>query len=101
MLLEIEQADALGPFRVQLRFNDGRTGVADIHPLFKEGNAGVFSALRNETVAADFHLEQGTLCWPGDLDVAPEYLYFLAFRDDPTLHDLFASWGYLEEAAHA
>ena len=72
MLLKIEQADVLAPFRIQLHFNDGRTGVADIHPLFEEENAGVFSALRNEAVAADFRLEHGTLCWPGNLDVAPE-----------------------------
>jgi len=101
MLLKIEQADSLDPFRIRLRFNDGRTGVADIHPLFEEGTAGVFSALRDAAVAADFRLEYGTLCWPGDLDVAPEYLYFLAFRGEPALHDLFAAWGYMPEEVHA
>lgn len=101
MLLKIEQADSLAPFHIRLRFNDGRTGVADIHPLFDEGAAGVFNTLRDEAVAADFHLEHGTLCWPGDLDVAPEYLYFLAFRNEPALHEQFVAWGYLQEVVHA
>ncbi|PIX96101.1 MAG: DUF2442 domain-containing protein [Hydrogenophilales bacterium CG_4_9_14_3_um_filter_63_34] len=101
MLLKIEQADALSPFHIRLRFNDGRTGEVDIHPLFEEGAAGIFRALRDAAVADDFRLEYGTLCWPGDLDVAPEYLYFLAFREDPALHEQFADWGYLEAAAHA
>lgn len=101
MLLKIEQADSLAPFRIRLRFNDGRTGEVDIHPLFDEGAAGVFNTLRDAAVAADFRLEYGTLCWPGDLDVAPEYLYFLAFREDPALHEQFVAWGYLREVVHA
>jgi hypothetical protein len=43
----------------------------------------------------------GTLCWPGERDVAAEYLYFLAFRDDPALQPLFRQWGYLDEPATA
>ena len=41
-----------------------------------------------------------TLTWPGDLDVAPEYLYFLAFSSDPALQELFEQWGYLPHEAH-
>jgi hypothetical protein len=32
---------------------------------------------------------------------APEYLYFLAFRNDPALSDLFHQWGYLQEHSAA
>src|SRR5688572_31818580 len=45
----------------------------------------VFAPLRDEAFAARFELRYGALTWPGDLDVAPEYLYFLAFRSDPAL----------------
>jgi hypothetical protein len=41
-------------------------------------------------------VEHGALCWTGDLDVAPEYIYFLAFSDDESLRGLFEEWGYIQ-----
>ena len=101
MLLKIEEAHYLGDYRFSLRFSDGRSGTVDIRPLADEGPGAVFAPLADEGFVGDFRLEHGTLCWPGGIDVAPEYLYFLAFRDDPSLRDQFTAWGYLEETARA
>ncbi|MFA5353584.1 MAG: DUF2442 domain-containing protein [Thermodesulfovibrionales bacterium] len=101
MLLKIEEARYLGNHRFILRFNDGRSGTVDLRPLADEEPKAAFAQLADEVFVSRFRLEHGTLSWPGDLDVAPEYLYFLAFRDDPALHDRFAAWGYLKETAHA
>jgi hypothetical protein len=92
-MLTIEEVRYLGDFTFSIRFSDGRTGTVDIRSLTREEPKGVF--------VRRFKLEYGTLCWPGDLDVAPEYIYFLAFRGDPELHDQFVKWGYLEQPAHA
>lgn len=99
-MLRIEHARYLGDHRFELRFNDGRSGMVDVRPLADEGPGTVFAPLRDEAFAARFALRYGTLTWPGDLDVAPEYLYFLAFRNDPALQDQFEQWGYLPHAAH-
>lgn len=98
-MLRIEHARYLGEHRFELRFNDGCSGTVDVRPLADEGPGAVFEALRNEAFAAGFELREGTLTWPGGLDVAPEYLYFCAFRSDPALRDRFEQWGYLPRAS--
>jgi len=97
MLLQIEQAHYLGDHRFELRFNDGRFGTVDVRTLADQGPGTVFAQLRNEAFVRRFELKYGTLCWPGELDVAPEYVYFLAFRHDPALHERFVDWGYVAE----
>lgn len=93
MLLKIEEATYLGGHRFMVRFNDGRSGTVDIRPTADEGPGAVFAPLADEDFVRRFTLE------PGELDIAPEYLYFLAFREEPVLHDQFVAWGYLEQPA--
>jgi uncharacterized protein DUF2442 len=101
MLLKIDGAAHLGDARFELRFNDGRTGVVDVGALVEDGPPGLFDRLRDESFVRQFELRHGALCWPDELDVAPEYLYFLAFRDAPGLQEKFAEWGYLPQTAPA
>lgn len=101
MLLEITHAEYLGDHKVHLSFNDGRTGVADLYALIDPKPLSLFSVFADETFVKQFSLEHGTLCWPGERDVAAEYLYFLAFRDDPALHHLFCQWGYQDAPSAA
>lgn len=97
MLLEVTHAEYLGNYLVRLTFNDERVGTADLHALIDSRPESVFAAFADEAFVGRFALEHGTLCWPGERDVAAEYLYFRAFRDDPALQPLFRQWGYLDE----
>ncbi|MDD4930368.1 MAG: DUF2442 domain-containing protein [Gallionella sp.] len=101
MLLKIDHAEYLGNYHFRFLFNNGRVGEADIRPLLDDAPRSVFAPLADESFVSRFMLTHGTLCWPNELDVAPEYFYFLAFRDDPGLYDQFVSWGYLQEKAVA
>jgi Protein of unknown function (DUF2442) len=93
-MLHISLAEYLGDHRVRVVFDNGREGVADLSAMV--GNSSkVFAPLRDVSVFSQLFIKYGTLCWPGDLDVAPEYIYFLAFRDDEGLHGLFEEWGYI------
>jgi hypothetical protein len=38
-------------------------------------NAGVFAALRDETVFRRVFLEYGAVTWPGEIDLAPDAMY--------------------------
>lgn len=98
-MLLIDKARYLGDSRIELRFNDGRVGVVDARFLTEDAPGTVFEPLREEAFASNFELKYGTLSWPGELDVAAEYLYFLAFRDAPELQEQFAEWGYLPQTA--
>ena len=93
MILHVTNAKYLGGYRVQLVFNDGRQGVADLSGSL---DGSVFKPLKNENYFAQLKLNQelDTISWPNGADLAPEYLYFLAFKDDPKLQDQFREWGY-------
>ena len=95
-MLHISDAEHLGDYRVRFVFDNGRRGIADLRPMIFDDHRSVFAPLRDTSVFQQSFIEHGALCWPGDLDVAPEYIYYLAFRDDQSLRGLFEEWGYIE-----
>jgi len=95
-MLHISDAEYLGEYRLRVVFNDGREGVADLRSMVFDGPRTVFEPLKDLSGFRQFFIEHGALCWPGDLDVAPEYIYFLAFGDDESLRGLFEEWGYVQ-----
>ena len=94
MFLHVTSATPVGGYRVRVRFDNGREGVADltealIGPMFEPlKEPELFRALRVDE-------ELRTIVWPNGTDVAPEYIYFQAFRDDPELQTTFRKWGYV------
>ncbi|OGS36483.1 MAG: hypothetical protein A2293_13870 [Elusimicrobia bacterium RIFOXYB2_FULL_49_7] len=94
MLLSISKIDNLGAGKYLLTFNNGKSGTVDCTVLGNEEPAGVFNVLKQADFASKASLEHGTLTWPGELDVAPEYLYFLAFKAESDLQETFMAWGY-------
>ncbi len=94
-MLKIIQANYLEEFKVVLKFNDGRTGEVDLANFLQHESRAVFLPLRNKQVFQTFTVQANTLTWQdGEIDLAPEFLYFLAFRNEPTLQEQFQKWGY-------
>ena len=94
MPIEVSSCRHLGDDRLWVGFGDGREGVV----RWTDPAPGPMTApLRDVAFFAQARLneESGALEWPNGFDCAPEYLYFLAFRDDPALHRQFGEWGYL------
>ena len=75
MSSDIVSVRILGGFRLFLQFEDGVEGEVDISEVVPFD--GVFARLKDpcefEKVYVDH--EWGTICWPGNLDLAPEPLY--------------------------
>jgi hypothetical protein len=94
MFLHVTDARYIGNYKVEVTFNNGQKGVADlsdalIGPVFEPlKEKSVFSQLR-----VDEELE--TIVWPNGVDLAPEYLYFQSFKDEPALQTQFKQWGYI------
>ena len=59
-------------FRLQLTFDTGERRIFDAVPYLERG---VFQRLKDPELFRQAHVAFGTVCWPGDLDIAPETLY--------------------------
>ncbi|MGE4502613.1 MAG: DUF2442 domain-containing protein [Thiomicrospira sp.] len=95
-MLEVLQAKYLNDYQLALSFSDDSEGMVDLGPFLQQENRKVFQPLRDVSVFKAFKLEYGTLTWlNGTVDLAPEYLYFLAKRYDARLQTQFAEWGYI------
>ena len=73
MLKDVTHAQALGGYRIKLRFEDGVEGVIDVAILVPL--AGVFRPLRDPKQFAAVHVELSTICWPCGADLDPDVLY--------------------------
>ena len=71
----ITEVKALPGFRLWVKFVDGKSGFVSMADLVHSQNAGVFAALRDETVFSQAHLDFGAVTWPGELDLAPDAMH--------------------------
>jgi hypothetical protein len=69
--------EVIGPQSVRLTFEDGTIGDVD---FTGEDWQAILAPLGDPATFAQVKVEQGTLVWPGGLDVAPEPLYREAKR---------------------
>jgi hypothetical protein len=95
MMVGVERAEYVEGFTIRVVFQDGRTGDIDLREIVQKDPRPIFAELSNWDRFKDFKVDYDTICWANGLDLAPEYLYFLAFRDDPALKRQFQEWGYL------
>ena len=71
----LKDVKALSGYRLKVCFQDGLEGTVDMSALVWSENAGVFAALRDETVFRQVFLEYGAVTWPGEIDLAPDAMY--------------------------
>ena len=57
----------------------------------------MFGSLKDPEVFRKFRVDEElqTIVWPNGADLAPEYIYYQAFREDPELQVTFRKWGYI------
>ena len=94
MILHVREARYLEDYKVDVLFDDGRRGVADLQDAVK---GQVFESLLDPGKFAAFRVDEDleTLVWKNGADLAPEYIYFQAFKSEERLYPRFREWGYL------
>ncbi len=93
MFIYVTEAKYLHDYKVELKFNDGKTGVVDLE---NELYGTMFEPLKNKNFFASVKLDKDldTIAWENGADLAPEFLYYESFKDDKTLAKQFQEWGY-------
>lgn len=59
-------------FNLELTFATGETRLFDMRPYLDKG---VFQRLKDPALFQQAYVAFDTVCWPGNLDIAPETLY--------------------------
>ena len=59
-------------FFLELWFDNGAHRLFDARPYL---DRGVFVPLKDPNYFKQAYVSYGTVCWPGNLDIAPETLY--------------------------
>lgn len=94
MFLHVTEAKHLHDYVVDVTFNNGRKGHADLSGALK---GPIFEPLKNiekfSKLRVDAELE--TIVWDNGADIAPEFIYFQAFKNEPALEHQFRAWGYI------
>ena len=95
MFLRITNARYLEDYKVEVSFNNGRKGIADLADALK---GTMFEPLKNKSVFSRLVVDKelDTIVWSNGADLAPEYIYFQAFKQEPELQSQFKQWGYIE-----
>jgi hypothetical protein len=92
--LEIIKAKYLHDHVIRVTFNNNETFEVDFSIMIQRDKLSIYEPLKELKFFKTFHVNY-TLCWGADIDVAPEYVYFLAHEREPEYQPLFKKWGYI------
>lgn len=67
-------------YHLELEFSTGEMRIFDVRPYLDKG---VFKQLQEISRFKQAHVAFDTVCWPGDLDIAPETLYDKSILSSP------------------
>lgn len=73
-LIEVREVKPLDGFKAHFVFTDGSERDIDLNQYI---HGGVFEAIRNDReLFCNMFVENGTITWPGEVDIAPDTLYY-------------------------
>jgi hypothetical protein len=76
-MIEITSAKQISDYKIEIIFNDKTKGIVDLKNFIFNNSFSAFKRLQDKNQFKDFILENHTLAWGNDLDLAPEFLYDL------------------------
>lgn len=94
-MLSVSEAKYMGEYSLYLIFNNGKEGIANLKQTIFNDKRAIFSELKEESNFSNFKVSHSTVVWFNELDLSPEYLFYLIFKEDKSLQKKFKDWGYL------
>jgi len=95
-MISVVDADYKGEYKIHIEFNNGKQGEIDFKEIITDDHRPIFNQLKDLAIFRNFKVDFDTIVWPNELDIAPEFLYFKAFADEPALKEQFKEWGYIQ-----
>lgn len=74
-IIDVIRVEALEDYRLFLEFRNGEQRVLDMSPYMDQQP---FARLKAPALFSLAAIENGTVVWPGEIDVAPQSLYRLS-----------------------
>jgi Protein of unknown function (DUF2442) len=71
----VADVETLPGYRLRVCFLDGLEGIVDMSALIASPDAGVLAALTDPAAFDRAFVQLGAICWPGDLDIAPDAIH--------------------------
>ncbi len=68
----VTQVSVHEDYTLEIKFNTGETRLFDARPYLGKGG---FTRLKDPALFKQVYIAFDTVCWPGNLDIAPETLY--------------------------
>jgi hypothetical protein len=68
----VTQVQPLKNYILKVSFSSGEVKLFDVKPYL---NKGIFTKLQDENFFNQAYVDYDTVCWPGNLDIAPETLF--------------------------
>lgn len=72
ILLDVVSVKATNDYRLHLEFENGEKRIFDMTPFMEKRP---FIRLKGPSLFLAARVDYGTVCWPGNIDIAPETLY--------------------------
>jgi hypothetical protein len=81
MYADLIEAKYIGDYRLELTFENGKTGIVDFQKYLEKG--GIFASLKDLNFFKRFAInrELGIITWNNEIDIAPETLYSEATKE--------------------
>ena len=68
----VQLVKALEEYQLEVTFKNGERRLFDAAPFL---NRGIFGRLKDTSLFNQAYVAYDTVCWPGELDIAPETIY--------------------------
>ncbi len=96
-MIDIAKATPLGGKKLLVKFEEYPKEYIVDTSEFLESWKGFYlvKELEDETVFQNFKVDHGAILWANGLDIAPEYIFFIANKYNNEYQVLFKEWGYL------
>jgi hypothetical protein len=82
-MIYVTEANYIKDYQIEICFNDKKVGLVDLKNTIETDNRKIFQELKNIEKFKFFSVDMDTIVWKNGLDLAPEFLYDLAFNKKP------------------